>query len=663
AVTDPGVQGIALFAETEPGEWITDARRLLRSELGPAYSITIITGPRGLIARTSSGKPRRRLMWEKWKEGKLIDATEHPADIPWATGTELRLSSAYLETLLDQVGGVVDLPDYAAVLLEGSIAEGFGNEGSDIDFLVISPGSDSTPTMPTVLFLDGRRVEVRTRSIGQLRAQLEQVAAPNPNLNEDVLNRCQRFLRGSLVRGENGSTDQSVIVDELRAVLSEDTLREVLASWWSERSVQALRYAIVLDALGASAEARGWLRDGIVQAAKSWLAGEGETYIETKWLPSQFERVGPGSEAMRFWKLSERDDAKLEDYLDLAADLGVPRINPDSAQARFARVPGVTTWALGSRLHVLRGSDVFVLSDEAAAAWRSVVFGRPVDGGCESAEEAAARVEFIGLGLVGLCWREAVADPSELPGPAVPITPALAMCEVVQPYTPIPAPHAPVLSVAGAARSADTAIELCSLPAERFVECAMRLVWSNIVLENAREDLAGALKDEQFRVARVAVHRLIAMSVRVLLSAYGIHPLPADVAPVATVRRLLPRDDRTKEIVSALENAVAAYEGEALTLESAKDRQQATNDLVGVLDHLVDVVRGIVASDDAAAHAAASFPASFDSRVGWRRTLDISYDWLRIGGYLDSDLPIDEAADLLTSGGAQPHLRDPEGEL
>jgi hypothetical protein len=52
------------------------------------------------------------------------------------------------------------------------------------------------------------------------------------------------------------------------------------------------------------------------------------------------------------------------------------------------------------------------------------------------------------------------------------------------------------------------------------------------------------------------------------------------------------------------------------------------------------------------------FPASFDSREQWRRTLDISYDWLRPAAYLDTELPLDEARDLLGSGGQQPHQHD-----
>ena len=665
AVTDPGEQGIALFAETAAGEWIREARRLIRADLGPAHTVTIVTGPRGLISRTSSGKPRRRTMWEQWRAGALAGATAHPAGtngVAPLADSPRKLSTEYVVALLDQVAGVVDIPPDAAVLLEGSIAEGFGNAGSDIDFLVVSPGDEQTPTMPTVLFLDGRRVEVRTRSAGQLRAQLGRVRAALPAVtdsaplddDEDVLNRCQRFLRAVLVRAEEGVSGPSPLVEQLRAELGYSQFTAVAAAWWSNRSVQALRHAVVLDALGAATESADWFRDGVVQAAKCWLAGRGEAYLETKWLPAQFDRIGHSPEGDRYRALSVGATHSVGEFLDLAADFGVPRVELDANRARFARAPGVTTWSIGSRVHVVRDDDVFVLSDSAAAAWRSVVFGRSVlDGiGPDDAVSGPVRAEFLAAGFVGTTWR---GDDHAVP---VPITPALAMCEVARPYTPAPSPHAPVLGIEGAARGEDSPLELCPLPAKRFAECALTLVWSNIVLENAREDLTGALKDGQLAVARIAAHRLVAMTVRVLLSAYGIHPLPADVAPAVTVRRLLPRDARSTEVVAALERA------STIELDNAAGDSQPVTEAMAVLDGLVDLVRDLAGGGGDSAGGGdnsargGAFPASFDSRVQWRRTLDISYDWLRIGGFLDSDLPIDEAADLLTSGGAQPHVRE-----
>jgi predicted nucleotidyltransferase len=60
----------------------------------------------------------------------------------------------------------------SAVFLEGSIAEGFGNERSDVDFVAIVDNGLEPATMPYILFLDGRRIEVRMLSPARLRREL-----------------------------------------------------------------------------------------------------------------------------------------------------------------------------------------------------------------------------------------------------------------------------------------------------------------------------------------------------------------------------------------------------------------------------------------------------------------------------------------------------------
>lgn len=256
-----------------------------------------------------------------------------------------------------------------------------------------------------------------------------------------------------------------------------------------------------------------------------------------------------------------------------------------------------------------------------------------------SGDIGAELAEFVRLGLVGLQWR----------GGEV-LEPALAMCKPVQPYTPVPAVTTPALGLTGAAGGEGIAT-LSPLPAGRFIGCGLNLVWSNVVLENAREDLVGAVKDGQGGVADIAAHRLVAMSVRVLLSAFGIHPLPADVDPVGTVARLLPGSAPDRDgLIAALESAVRVRFSR--TLRNGGD---ALDDLATV-DTVVTAVRRLTA----VAGAGREFPASFDSREQWQRTLTLGYDWLRLAGYLDASLPLDEARDLLASGGQQPHLRESE---
>ncbi|MEU1983928.1 AMP-binding protein [Nocardia sp. NPDC019395] len=630
AIPDAGEQGIALFAEAAPGEWIAQARGIVAGQLGPAQTVTVVTGPRGMISRTSSGKPRRRHMWQRFREGTLEGPVVHPAP---GSAPRPSLPPGRITQLLDAALDQVAVPAGAAVLFEGSLAEGFGNAGSDVDFLVVAPGSDELPTLPTVLFVEGRRVEVRTRSVAQLHRQLTRVAAAEDAavLDEDVLNRCQRFLRSTLVR-----PGDQVDIAALRAVLTHHEFAQRIARWWAERARQALRYAVAWRALGAGDDAADWAADGLLQAVKAWAARRGETYLETKWVPEQLNRLAAdgGSVSAGYQELRRGGCVDLARVLDFAAELGVDGVGDDPARVILTRVPGVTTWQIGERVHVLRGdSEVFVLSGAAARAWRSVVFRRPVVAILDRAGDIGTDLaEFVRLGFVGLQWRGDGA-----------ITAALAMCPPVGPYTPPPCPVLPALGVSGAAGTGRP-VELSPLPAQRFVACGMGLVWSNIVLENAREDLTGAVKDGQWAVAEIAAHRLLAMAVRVLLSAFGVHPIPADIAPVSTVGRILPAQvGRRDELLDALRAARQVRFG-------GPDGDTAA--ALRVLEEFVTLVRSVAGEED--------FPASFDSREQWRSTLGIGYDWLRLAGYLDAELPLDEARDLLTSGGRQPHIREGE---
>ncbi|WP_378615119.1 DUF6001 family protein [Nocardia jiangsuensis] len=658
-------QGVVLFAEHAPGDWTDAARKALRAELGPARDCVVVTGERGLIRRTSSGKPRRRLMWELYRDNGTDAAETDSAPVFDERRASLsRLGDAELTRLLEQALAAVEVPAAATVLLEGSIAEGFGNEGSDIDFLAVSPGAEPTPVMPSVLFLGGRRVEVRTRSEVELRAQLDLVrkaaldedvtGAALLDLDQDLLNRCQRFARAAVVRP--GAAD----IAGLRQALPFPELSRVLARWWSARATQSLRQAVAMAALRDHGTAAGWAADGLLQAVKGYLAERGETYLESKWLGPQLDRLGADALAERYFEQlralrtgGEHAPASASELgpelapapalapaLAFAAELGVA-VADDPAQVVLTRVDGVTTWPIDGRIHVVRGrSDVLVLSDRAARAWRGVVFGRSVPEVLARGPEPlhAELAEFVRLGLVGMRWGRGSA-----------IRPAVAMVKPLGPSTLAPCPTSPVLGIGGGTRADGRPVTLSPLPATRFTECASALVWSNVIVENAREDLVGALGQGQARVAEAAADRLLKGAVRLLLCTLGISPLPPDVAPLATLERLVPAGlpDRDRLLARVDAAARVGFAGPSAAPQNVG---------LAVLDDLVDTVRST---------ADLAFPASFDSHEQWRATLRITYDWLRLAAYLDTELPIDEVQDLLASGGAQPHQRgtDPNGEI
>ncbi|GGY01342.1 hypothetical protein [Streptomyces djakartensis] len=540
------------------------------------------------------------------------------------------LTEDYLQDLLDKTLPQVRTGDWA-VVLEGSIAEGFGNPGSDIDFLLIGRTKDDLPTMPSLFFVDGRRVEIRTRSVHQLAEQfaaLKTGAKRVGRIPEDLLNRCQRLLHSYPLRGH-------ALVEEAKGMLPVERFRDIAAAWWAHCARQSLRHALAMQCLGESEEAVDWARSGLVQVVKSWAAGQGETYLEPKWLSMQLDRADRPDISDRYWQLeSAAAEVAADDYLAaclaFAADLGVTGVRRTPERLTVERQPGVTTWQAAERVHVIRGRrDVFALGERAGRVWRSLVLGSPLPQVLANARATGTReagsllAEFLRLGLVRLAWKGGGT-----------VTPALPLASPPGPITPPPSTAQPLLSLRGAAVTAPDAVDLIPLPAERFGAATLELAFSNMVVENAREDLAGALQRGQWKVAEVAARRAVHSALRGLFCAYGVSPLPSDSDLVRRLS-LLPEDTRP---IRALADGLTR-----LTIDSA-ERAEA---VLCELEDFVGVVRQAAGAD--------AFPSSFDSADTWRATLELGYDWVRVAAHFDSQLPLQEIRDLVATSGAQPH--------
>ncbi|GAA0624259.1 hypothetical protein GCM10010174_49290 [Kutzneria viridogrisea] len=618
---------VALLAESAPGAWVETARRALAARLGQDVAVTVISGRSGLIARTTSGKPRRALLSALLGSG-LPDGARVLAPEREGRGGRMILSEDQLQRIteqtLEQVGAA---PDWA-VVLEGSIAEGFGNPSSDIDFLLIVEEDGELPTMPSILFVDGRRVEVRTRTTGQIAAQFAQLRAKAGRrvsaLHEDLLNRCQRLLGSHVLRGDE-------LVARVKEMLPAAEFAGVMTRWWSHYARQSARQAVALGALGQHEEAAAWARSALVQAVKAWAAGRGETYLEPKWLSMQLERIGDEQVAARYWALASAGSGQryLDDCVRLVADLGVSGCTGGVGQLSVERVAGVTTWQTGDRVHVVRDKrDVFALGSAAGRLWRSIVFGRSLPDTLAAAhgvdEPGELVADFLRLGLIRLAWRGGGT-----------VCPALPLGAPAGPISPPPSRVRPSVRLQGAEVADERAVELVPLPATRFGAAAMNLMWSNVLIENVIEDLSGAVARGQWRVAQLSAHRVVLVCARGLLSAYGVNPLPPDSEVVRGLRLLPEEVEPIRALAAAIDTSV---------LDSAQRARQ----VLAELERLVELTRTATGS--------LVFPSSFDSVQAWEQTLAIGYDWLRLGAYLDADLPIDEARDLLSSGGRQPHV-------
>jgi len=535
------------------------------------------------------------------------------------------LNQAELQRLLARALGRVRVPDGCAAVLEGSIAEGFGNPSSDVDFLLLDDSDEVYAGTPTVLFDDGWRIEVRVRSVREAAEDRDALwrlgrAGSAARIPDDLLNRCQRLARAVPVL-------RSRLVAALQRTMPLTELGTIASRAYAHRSRECGRLAVALTGLGDHAAAATWAETALVHGAKAWMALRGETYVDAKWLDEQLRRVGGrgGADAVlveRCQAMLPRAVARLPEpsyvarALSLLAQLGVGGCPLEPGRARFRRQPGVTTWPIDGQVHVVRdGRDVFALDDAAARAWRSVVFEQPLPIVVEGAgAEDAGRLmaEFHRFGFVRLAWRG---------GGTIAAAPTV---------TPPPGVRRPPLSLGGAQLEQEgTGIALVPVPARRFAAAGMALVWCNVMVENAREDAVGAVAQGQWGVAAAAVRRALQRVCMSVLSAYGVDPLPAQEEACAQLAGL-PEIDR-----ALAADVLALEQGAAVVDERSAQRALAA------ADQLVSCLRERIGAE--------GFPCSFLDAARWRSTLETFYDWVRIGAHLDSALPLDELRDVVTS--------------
>lgn len=553
------------------------------------------------------------------------------------------LSEAYLQDLLDEVLKHVNAGPDAGIVLEGSIAEGFGNESSDIDFVIVEPSTEAFTTMPTLLFVDGRRIEVRVRSLtdvedeaADLAARADEGAAGVVTLSYNDLDRWQRLAGSYPLRNKER-------VEDIKRLLPTGDIERLVGNWFAQLARTSGRCAVALATLGQRREAINWAQTALDQAAKSWLARHGETYIGLKWLSRQFTRIkGNDDIRQRYLQLAGpvADDIATEDYVSrcsaFIAELGVDGCEYDPQLVSLQLSRGVTSWQIVDRLYVVKDrSDVFALASQAAATWRSLAFEIPIVDVLQRSHaelDDAGRLisQFHRFGLLKLCWR------------------GLEEIGARGTVSAAPTSNLPLLSSTSNANKG-IGFELLPLTATRFAAAGMALVWANVEVENSREDAEGALANGQWAVLEAATRRMVRKAAAIILSSYGIVSLGSsgDEAGGSLGGSSWQRRETDEEACPRLA-AIPNLPGDVATaltgLEAFTGIRNETDArrLLTEVDNTIAKVRELI--------GASAFPSSFRSASGWRATVELGYDWIRLGAHLDSTFPVDEAREVLAGG-------------
>ncbi len=265
------------------------------------------------------------------------------------------LSDEEINALLKAALAQVQIGPDSAIVLEGSLAEGFGNKNSDIDFLVIEDREYDSFLIPILIFAEGRRIEVRVRSRGEIQREIQRVLgeAAHGTVSYDEIDRVQRLAHAYVLQS-------STALEQLRADLAEEWLREAVSSWFRQLTLSSIGCASSMLALRQDAEAARWVRTALEQAAKTWLSEHGETYIGSKWTSLQFARLGERADIhAKFYDLASPARAEMKDseYVAVCFELiselltGDPAaIAIDTRPCRLQRLKkDITTWQIGER--------------------------------------------------------------------------------------------------------------------------------------------------------------------------------------------------------------------------------------------------------------------------------------------------------------------------
>lgn len=392
----------------------------------------------------------------------------------------------------------LDLPDGCATAILGSIAEGFGNDASDIDVLVVTPGEDRHSDVRLMTAFEDRRVEVFIRGAESLRrwaAQLPQASGKRAYTEIDLYHRIAYCLP---------LTDTPAFA-QARAAFDTDWLVATYCAYERDHSLHAFARAVLCERLGRATDAGAYAKKALEHAATHFACARGETYRSEKFLLRRLRRAGI-------------DRGSLAAYLELqssAPEPGLPRFLERVLQ--LARELGTAVereppWQLAVRadVRVLTVGEHLVLS----CSGRSAVLHDPRH---ELADCLAAPLTIDSRAFdrhaaqLGFLHRAGLLEAS---------TPDQRWVDLRH------CPPCGSLRVVSNGIVPSSDMVLADVGCARIVECGLSLLGAAFDIENLEEDVIGAIRRGDWDSVHQSLQAIVSAQGVLALCHELVHPVP-----------------------------------------------------------------------------------------------------------------------------------------
>jgi hypothetical protein len=529
----------------------------------------------------------------------------------------------FLMSILKDAMPRFDLREPVGVMLIGSIAEGFGNAYSDIDFLVVSAQEEPLPLMRHMTTYGERRCEFFFRTAKQLAETAATVKQYSVDAEYDIAASEEFDLYHRVCCGV--PLLNAHLVERACAPFDKRILTRLVSDIEESAMVEQMSRAWMFQEMGLGIKAAFAARRAVFAAAAAYSANRGETYRSRKFIFNLLENANAPEGAIKcLRKLSTFSGVSSKDYpaecLELIRTLGWPAVPESLPEFELNSEGDVSCWEIGAGCAVLLRDDqeLFLLSGRGARYWKELTLDQTWN--LERVRGNEQLFKFVcvahAAGIVRIRWRASGRVWSN-------------------PRCLRNVPEVPFL-IGALGESSDRSLEdSCDVakypqPAREVVGAVMNFLTFANYVENDKEDAVGAAGKGDWDLLADSLRRQVLHACMARLSVHGVYPIDVQKDEAYDSILQLEKFHETREFVDrAMQLLSLSVSNHAEAISVYQSVGDLTEDLMGPF-----------LSDDQR--------QTYTSAAAWYRTLKVGTEWAMLADRLGVALPLDELGTLVS---------------